>query len=135
MLIKLLYLSIITFVLWMTTSNNVVFSTADIKPYRDSFDILKSQNMTFFDSLDTVYDAEQARVKHLTNLTAISRYMREKFERFGPYPNCFANTGAIIGEFYATPQFIYLKSDTTDNMHIVCYKTCTVNCNGTLITL
>lgn len=123
MLVKVFSLIVVTFVLWMTVSNKVVNSAVDVKPYRDSFDVLRSMAMPHLEILGTIYDAEQARIQHGRNLTAVSIYMQGKFlSRYGHDANCFANIGAMSGRFWASPYFIYLKSDTSDNMHIVCYK-------------
>lgn len=131
MLVKVISWIVVTFVLWMTISNNVVFSAVEVKPYRDSFDVLQSNAMTHSHILETIYDAEQARILHGRNLTAVSSYVRSKFEsRYNYDANCFANIGPISGGFYANPYFIYLKSDTADNMHIVCFKTRYNDCSG-----
>lgn len=126
MLLKIVYLFITSLLFWMVVTDNFVFSAVVVKPapYRDSFDVVQSRNFTDTQILETIYNAEQARILHGTNLTKIADYMITKSNyRFGHDNNCFVNIGEISGGFYAVPNYIYLKSDTGDNMYIICFKT------------
>lgn len=126
MSLKLLNSSFITLVLWMTIiGQNAVLSAVDVQPFKDSFYVLQSHEMSHTSILQTIYDAEQARLLYGDNLTEIGLHMNTEFRiRYGYDSNCFVQIDQIRGTFWAKPYFIYLKSDSSDNMHIICYKTC-----------
>lgn len=121
MFVKIVHWITLTFVMWMIINNSVCFSAVETKPYKDSFDVVQSHTMSHLEILDTVYDAEQARILHRNNLTAISKHMQSKFTlRYDKTTHCIVNIGEISGTIWALPHFIYLKSDTNDNMYILC---------------
>lgn len=125
---KMFYCKVVTFVLWVTITYSDV---NDAHQYNDSFDVLQSHAMTHLKIFETINDAEQARIQHSTDFTKISEYMRVKFAaRYRNDANCFTNIGPISGGFWANPYFIYLKSVTGDNMHIVCFKSPFSVCNA-----
>lgn len=109
--------------LMMTITNQLVFSAVVVKPYRDSFDVIDSYYMSHSEILGTIYDAEQARIQHGPNLSSIANKMRLKMNsRYTDDFHCFASIDPISGALWAKPHFVYLKSDSGDNMHIVCFK-------------
>lgn len=124
MLIKVFTLTLLSFVLWITVNNAAVFTAAKDQPYRDSFNVIKSQGFNHTSTLEFIYDAEQARIKHRTNLTLIADDLGTTMcQKFTCDWNCFVNTGKINSKFYTLQFYMYVKSDTTDNMYILCFKT------------
>lgn len=100
-----------------------VFTGAKIQPYRDSFDVVKSQGFNRTGILLAISDAEQAKTLHGTNLTKVAEYMSEHLEityRDLIYWICVVNLGEVSSRFFSFSLYIYLKSDTADNMHILC---------------
>lgn len=131
MFFKALTWTIVTFALWMIISRNFVNSALEIKSYPNSFEILDFNSIGPTERQEIINDAEQARIQHGTNLTKIADYMRGKFAtKKGHNGNCFVNAGRIRASFYSTPYFIYMKSNTSDDMHIVCYRTFYDDCSG-----
>lgn len=123
-------LSILSIVLWMS-----VFTEAKIQPYSDSFDVVKSLGFAHTATLEALYDAEQARVHHGANLTEVTDYIRRKFDsRLGYDWHCFGSVGEIGSSFWARFSYIYLKSDTADDMNILCMRTTTALGDHTVLT-
>lgn len=113
--------------------NHPVFAAALILPYKDSFEVLQSQGFSHTGTLQIIFDAEQARLQHGSNLTKIAYDLRDRLsERHDHDWHCFVNIGEMRGSFFAKPNYIYLRSDSGDNMHIVCFKTPWVDVPGTL---
>lgn len=122
------HFKVVIFVLWVTITYSAM---NEAHQNDDSFNVLKSHAMTQLEILDTINDAEEARIQHSKDFTKISEYMRVKFAaRYRNDANCFTNIGPISGGFWANPYFIYLKSVTEDNMHIVCFKSPYSVCNA-----
>lgn len=101
-------------------------TNADVAvPYRDSFKVLRSNAMNEVQTLQMIKHAEDARNAHGTDLTSIAVFLQGKFYELYKRGDChcFVNIGEIRGGLVAIPHFIYLKSDTQDNLHILCFET------------
>lgn len=121
MLFKSFVLFITTFILGFVFAKNAV----DMNPtsHKESFNVLDHRSMTLEEQMEIIHHAEEARWRYGTNLTRLSEHVYLYFVRlYGDDGNCFANIGEIHGVFWTNPYFIYLKSNTSDDMHIVCYK-------------
>lgn len=123
MLTKILTILILSIGLWLSVYNNAIFTAAKILPYRDSFDVVQSEGFDRAGILLAISDAEQARISHGTNLTKVADSMRENFDvRYGYDWHCFGSIGQIRSSFWSLNVYIYLKSDTADNMYILCLQ-------------
>lgn len=105
----------------------------DLQPYKDSFEVVKSKGFSHVDLLQVTYDAEKARKDHGMDLSKIANSVRYQLSlRHGYDWHCFVNIGETRCSFFAKPSYVYLKSDSGDNMHIVCFKTPWVDVPGTV---
>lgn len=124
MLTKILALSILSTGLWMTMYNNSIFTAAKIQPYHGNFDVFMSAYFSDAETLDAIDYAGQARMLHGTNLTKVAEHMRGKlYSRCIGDWHCYASFGEIRGSFRPRRAYIYLRSDTADEMHIFCLQT------------
>lgn len=94
-----------------------------ISPRRDSFDVIKSVGFSQSEQLLAIYEAEQARLLHGTDLKSIAIHMRGRCEaHFGMDFHCIADTKKPNITFWYLQKYIYLKSDTADNLQTLCIK-------------
>lgn len=104
---------------------NACTSDTNIVPHNGSFVVLNSNAMSDVEIHKMVKVAEDARVTYGMNTTKLARYVQHKF--FYLYEkadcHCFVNIGEVKGSLVAKLHFIYLKSDTQDDLHILCFET------------
>lgn len=98
-------------------------STVAISPRRDSFDVVKSVGFWQHESLLAIHEAEQARKLYGRNLRSIAIHMKNTCQaHFGWDFHCIAAYEKPVIVFWYFQKYIFLKSDTSDNLQILCIK-------------
>lgn len=83
------------------------------------------------EQLQFIHYAEEARKAHSNDLSELSRVLNKKlYKEMGlKHCFCFAQTQPINGHFWHKEKYIHVKSDTNDNMQILCARIHKVGCN------
>lgn len=110
----------------LTLSYNFIFckNTDHIQARRDSFVVHFEKNFTLNEQLEFIHYAETARNKYGTNLTDIVRDIGRKINKVMGLRDsyCVVQTQPIHARYATNQKMIYLKTDTADNLRILCVR-------------
>lgn len=99
-------------------------SSDRVQPRRDSFVVHFEKNFTLTEQLEFVHYAEAARNKYGTNLTSIASDIGKKVNKVMGLRDsyCVVQTQPIHARYATDSKMIYLKTDTADNLRILCVR-------------
>lgn len=99
-------------------------STDRVQPRKDSFVVHFEKNYTLTEQLEFVHYAEEARSKYGNNLTGIAGEMGKKVNKVMGLRDsyCIVQTQPIHARYATDQKMIYLKTDTADNLRILCVR-------------
>lgn len=99
-------------------------NTDRVQPRKDSFVVHFEKNYTLTEQLEFVHYAEEARSKFGTNLTGIAGEMGKKVNKVMGLRDsyCIVQTQPIHARYATDQKMIYLRTDTADNLRILCVR-------------
>lgn len=116
---------ILTLILLLYGFTFIICKNTDrVQPRKDSFVVHFEKNYTLTEQLEFVHYAEEARSKYGTNLTGIAGEMGKKVNKVMGLRDsyCIVQTQPIHTRYATDQKMIYLRTDTTDNLRILCVR-------------
>lgn len=95
--------------------------SAETQPF--GFIQLQSTGLTQSEINQITSDTEQARIRNNGNPVGIAKDMKDTLgARYGIYWNCIVIYRPVFGSYWYEQYYIYMVSDTGDNMNVMCFK-------------